>query len=142
MVYSRSLRLALAALTVLAGSLVGVAATPIAANAAITPDSSGGGCAPGGTEGVVVSSCISASGANLEPDTYITKDPGCYAAELHLIDYTAGAMTIHPISCATGHQGPFPTKGTNGHTYRNITVIYLSDGDASSIESPALTFSN
>ncbi len=142
MVNGRSLRLALATLTVLAGSLLGVATTATSADAAVTPDSSGGGCIKSTSDGVTVSSCISASGANLEPDAYVISDPGCTSAYIWLYDATADKWYSHGMSCAAVHHGPFAFPGINGHVYYNYTQIILSNNEEPGFWSPAETFSN
>lgn len=110
-----------ASLAVAAAATMGVLAVPGTANA-----SSGGGCGTFSGAGETLESCISASGAYLEPDGYIIKNTGCAYAFVDLVNPANDALlSRHQVSCSLGHKGPFPYAGTNGQQYE--TDLWTAD---------------
>ena len=102
----------------LAATVAAVAVVVLAPGTALA--SSGGGCQTANPGSDALEACISASGAYLEPDGYILSEAGnCSTTYIDLQDYTTGVMVAQEnVGCGTGHYGPFPYKGTNGHQYR------------------------
>ena len=111
-------------LAVLATAFTGTVLASGTANA-----SSGGGCTTATAGGASVKACISASGANLEPDGYILANSGCAEAYLEIIDETSGTVNaVIDYSCSLGHKGPVAYGGINGHSYYSKLFLVTASG--------------
>ena len=129
-----NMRRSAASLAVAAAAMADIALTPGVANA-----STGGGCVRQG----LIEACVSASGKYVEPDFYVLASiPGCSYLGIQVNDDTSGTYTRQYFSgCATGHHGPYPLVGTNGHQY-SVLAFAQGTGGTDFAVSKELTFSD
>ncbi|WP_427922619.1 hypothetical protein [Streptomyces sp. cg40] len=120
------------------GAVAAVVLVPGTADA-----SSGGGCHTQSSGMGKLESCISASGAYLEPDGYLlVVADNCETTYIELEDVTTGDVVLRDsVGCWPGHYGPFAYKGTNGHKYATIVVTYSSSSQLAISWSPVETLS-
>jgi hypothetical protein len=118
---------------------MGIVLAPGTANA-----STGGGCGSDTVAGGSVKACISASGANLEPDGYVLSNSECSTVHIILTDQTTKTNVLdYNVGCGLGHIGPFAYKGVNGHKYVTLVDLITYDGSTLAVAvSPTEAFSD
>lgn len=129
----------LTSLAMVATAAAGIVMMPGTAHA-----SSGGGCVSAtADDGDKVSACISASGANVEPDGYVISAPVCTTVHIELFDATTNTKVLDDnVGCGEGHIGPFAYRGVNGHKYQSEVYMQTSSVTTVSAASPSETFSD